>query len=205
MSIRYDADGTQGESQAGPEGQVLANRLGIVDVDEINEAELILLEHLYKAVLIEDLPDRALVAADLFNWHRRWLGNLYAWAGQLRTVNVSKGGFLFAAAGQIEKLLASFECDCLARFTPCHGMTDETLVEAIAVTHVEVILIHPFREGNGRLSRLLADVMAAQAGRGPLDYSAWDADKEAYFGAIRAGVSTDYEPMKRLVATALVR
>lgn len=41
-------------------------------------------------------------------------------------------------------------------------MSEEQLIEAIAITHVELILIHPFREGNGRLSRLLADVMAVQ-------------------------------------------
>lgn len=203
MTSRYRADGVQGEFQPGSEGQVLANRLGIVDAEEINEAELILLEQLYDAVLIEDLPERALVSADLFDWHRRWLGNMYDWAGQLRTVNVSKGGFMFAAAGLIPSLLAAFERDCLARCTPCHGMDDEALVEAIAVTHVEIILIHPFREGNGRLSRLLADVMAVQAGRGPLDYSAWDADKPAYFSAIRDGQGNDYAPMKRLVALAL--
>ena len=46
-----------------------------------------------------DPGDRALVAQDLVDWHRRWLGNLYDWAGQMRSVNVSKGGFMFAAAG----------------------------------------------------------------------------------------------------------
>ncbi len=70
------------------------------------------------------------------------------------------------------------------------------------MTHVEFILIHPFREGNGRLSRLLADVMAVQAGHDPLDYSAWDADKPAYFSAIQAGMAGDYAPMNRLVALA---
>lgn len=45
-------------------------------------------------------------------------------------------------------------------------MSEEQIIEAIAVTHVELILIHPFREGNGRLSRLLADVMAVQGDTG---------------------------------------
>jgi cell filamentation protein len=67
-----------------------------------------------------------------------------------------------------------------------------------------LILIHPFREGNGRLSRLLADVMAVQAGRGPLDYSCWDADKAAYFAAIQRGMSRDYAPMCKLVSVALI-
>jgi cell filamentation protein len=66
-----------------------------------------------------------------------------------------------------------------------------------------LILIHPFREGNGRLSRLLADVMAVQAGREPLDYSHWDANKVAYFAAIQRGMSRDYVPMGELVSVAL--
>lgn len=79
------------------------------------------------------------------------------------------------------QLLAEFERDCLHRYTPCENMDAHAhahaLAEAIAMCHVELILVHPVREGNGRLSRLLADVMAVQAGRGPLDYSHWDANK----------------------------
>jgi cell filamentation protein len=102
------------------------------------------------------------------------------------------------------RLLAVFEHDCLARFTPCHDIDDASLIEAIAMTHVEFILVHPFREGNGRLSRLLADVMVVQPGREPLDYSAWEPDKAAYFGAIQAGLANDYGPMQRLFEAVLV-
>lgn len=79
----------------------------------------------------------------------------------------------------------------------------DELVNAIAVTHVELIVIHPFREGNGRLSRLLADVMAVQAGHEPLDYSSWEQRKTAYIGAIHAGFSGDYSPMCQFVAEAM--
>ncbi len=182
---------------------MLANKLGITETADIEEAELILLEKLYDAVLVDALPERALTVADLRTWHRRWLGNVYSWAGEERSVNLSKGDFHFAIAAQIPRLLSVLERDCLLRFTPCDSLTDEALIEAIAVTHVEFILIHPFREGNGRLSRLLADVMAVQAGRDPLDYSSWDADRHSYFAAIQLGMNEDYEPMKRLVATAL--
>ena len=158
---------------------MLANKLGITEIADIEEAELILLEKLYDAVLVEALPERALTVADLRIWHRRWLGNVYSWAGEERSVNLSKGDFHFAIAAQIPRLLSVLERDCLLRFTPCDSLTDEALIEAIAVTHVEFILIHPFREGNGRLSRLLADEMAVQAGRDPLDYSPWDAIDKA--------------------------
>lgn len=81
-------------------------------------------------------------------------------------------------------------------------MGDEQLVEAIAVVHIELILIHPFREGNGRITRLLANVMAMQAGRPELDFSIWDEQKDRYFSAIQAGLD-DYEPIKELVRQVL--
>lgn len=202
MSDRYDAGASQGAYEPGSRNQVLRNKLGVTDTDEMAEVELLLLEKLYEAVLVEALPDRTLHVADLQTWHRRWLGNVYCWAGEERSVNMGKGDFQFAAAAQIPRLLTVFERDCLARFTPCHDLDDAQLIEAIAMTHVEFILIHPFREGNGRLSRLLADVMAVQAGHDLLDYSAWDADKPAYFSAIQAGMAGDYAPMKWLVAMA---
>ena len=118
-------------------------------------------------------------------------------------MNMGKDGFLFAAAPQIPRLLAAFEQDCLSRWTPCHGMAAPTLIEAIAVTHVEFILIHPFREGNGRLSRLLADVMAIQGGHETLDYSAWEARKGDYISAIHSVLSGNYAPMCGLVAAAM--
>lgn len=74
-------------------------------------------------------------------------------------------------------------------------MNELQLIEAIAVTHVELILIHPFR-GNGRLSRLLADVMAVQAGYKPLDYQSWEQNKTQYISSIHAGLTLDYRPMK---------
>jgi len=202
MNSRYDIEGDQGAFEPGSGDQVLRNKLGVTDSEEMDAVELLVLEKLYQAVLVEDLPDRRLRVADIKKWHQRWLGNVYGGAGQERSVNMGKGDFQFAAAAQVPRLLSEFERDCLARFTPCHDLDHEALVEAIAVTHVEFILIHPFREGNGRLSRLLADVMAVQAGREPLDYSAWDADKHAYFKAIHAGMDRNYTPMQALVALA---
>ena len=157
MTNRYTVQGAQGEFQPGSNDLVLANKLGIHSVEEMNELELYLLQQLYEEVLLAQIP----------------------------------------------RLLADFERSCLARWTPCHGMDTDPLAEAMAITHVEFILIHPFREGNGRLSRLLADVMAVQSGRGPLDYSAWNAHKAAYIQAIHQGVEMNYAPMKQLFVQAL--
>lgn len=200
---RYEVGGAQGAYQPGSGGAVLANKLGITDPDEMADAELSLLLQLYRHVLHTDFPEGPLTWAHLSAWHRLWLGSLYDWAGEQRSVNMSKGDFHFAVAGQIPSLLNKFERNYLVKLAPCAGMEESALVDAIAVVHVEFILIHPFREGNGRLSRLLADVMAVQAGYEPLDYSPWDRDKPLYFGAIQMGLGCDYEPMQRLVAEAL--
>lgn len=200
---RYDARTVEGEYQPGSSEQVLRNLHGITSVEDMNELELGLLAQLYESVLVDELPDRVLTVEDIKHWHHRWLGNVYEWAGQERSVNMSKGGFAFAAAGQVPRLLAQFERDCLQRWTPCQRLSTDELVEAVAITHVELILIHPFREGNGRLSRLLADVMVVQAGREPLDYTPWELNKTGYISAIHHGVSMNYEPMKHWVRLAM--
>lgn len=64
-------------------------------------------------------------------------------------------------------------------------------------SHVELMLIHPFREGNGRLGRLLATLMALQAGLPLLEFSEMlGVRKEEYFAAVRAGLDLNYQPMK---------
>ncbi|MFV2058466.1 MAG: Fic/DOC family protein [Thiohalomonadales bacterium] len=200
---KYDVTGSQGLYQPDSNNLVLANKLGITEVVDINEAELVLLEKIYEDVLINRLPQGAIKLEDIKTWHRRWLGNIYEWAGDERSVNMSKGDFHFAAAAQIPQLLNKFESEYLNRYTPCIDVSDDELIAAIAVVHIEFILIHPFREGNGRLSRLLADAMAVQSGYQPLDYSSWDENKNEYFTAIQQGIDMNYEPMKKWVARAL--
>lgn len=156
---RYQATGPQAECQPGSNGRVLRNRAGITDPAVMDDLEARLLLRLYERILRDQFPNRRLAVADLMGWHHQWLGNLYDWAGQPRSVNMSKDGFHFAAARQIPRLLDEFERTYLQRHTPCHDVSHDALVEAIAVCHVELILVHPFREGNGRLSRLLADGM----------------------------------------------
>jgi cell filamentation protein len=203
MTDRYQVTGAEGEFEPGSNEQVLRNLLGIHLLDDINELELGLLAQLYEEVLFNNFPDRRLSVLDLTRWHRLWLGNVYPWAGQARSVNLGKSGFMFASAAQIARLLDEFERKCLAAWTPCHSLAPGDLVRAIAVTHIEFILIHPFRDGNGRLSRLLADVMSVQAGHDPLDYSAWELGKSDYVGAIHTGLAGDYDPMCQLVTEAM--
>lgn len=199
---RYTVSGTEGEFEPGSDGQVLKNKLGITDPSELQEAETELLLALYTYVLDNVEPEQPITIAMVKEWHRKWLGNLFEWAGQERSVNLSKDGFPFAAASRIKALLAAFDRNCLARLTPCAGMSRNEAVAAIAEVHVELILIHPFRDGNGRIARLLADVMAGQAGLGQLDYTAWEQNREKYFAAIQAGLDGDYGPMTTWVRRA---
>lgn len=200
---RYDTSGNlEAQFESGSNDSVLKNKLGIQDTSEMDDIELDLLIQLYDQIPDWVKKDQKLNTADIREWHRRWLGNVYTWAGQYRTVNMGKGEFQFAAAAQIDRLMEVVDRNFLSRYTPCSNMTDEQLVAAIAKVHVELILIHPFREGNGRISRLLANVMAMQAGKPELDFSEWDEQKERYFSAIQAGLD-DYEPMKAMVRLVL--
>ena len=203
MTQRYQTSGAEGEFEPGSNGLVLRNLAGITSPDDMDALELELLGALYEEVLLNDFPDRIITAADLKHWHHLWPGNVYPWAGRERTVNLGKGGFQFATAGLLPGLLNDFERQCLTPWTPCGRLAPEEVVNAIAVTHVELIVIHPFREGNGRLSRLLADVMAVHAGHEPLDYSGWEQHKAEYIAAIHAGFSDNYAPMREFVASAI--
>lgn len=200
---RYDATGHEAEEQPGAEPGVLRNLPGLTSLQDITEAETELLNDLYAHVLPK-LWD-TLTFADIQRWHHQWLGHLYQWAGQLRTVNMSKGDFHFAAADQLPRLVSTFERDFLAQLSDLETMPKEAVIRYLAKSHVEFILIHPFREGNGRVSRLLLNVMALQAGFQPLDYQLWEENKEFYFRAIQAGVSGDYQHVERLVRDALAQ
>ena len=150
MKGRYDTAGNiEAQFEPGSNNQVLKNKLGIQNIAEMEEVELDLLIQLYDVIPEKVQVDQRITVADIKEWHRRWLGNVYTWAGQYRTVNIGKDAFQFAAAAQIERLMDVLDRDFLARYTPCNGMADEQLVEAIATVHIELILIHPFRDGNG--------------------------------------------------------
>lgn len=195
MANRYDtAHSIEGQFQPDSNHQVLLNKLGICDADEMESIELDLLDQLTNNVIDNITEDQAITVSDLCEWHRSWLGNVYAWAGHYRSVNMGKGDFHFAAAHLIPKLMQSLDNQFLSIYTPCQHMDDDQLVTALATVHIELILIHPFREGNGRLSRLLANVMALQAGQQMLDFSYLDNNKLAYFAAIQAGLD-NAEPM----------
>lgn len=203
MTDRYDTSGNpEGQFQPGSNDQVLFNKLGITNSSEMDDTELDLLVQLTEIILDEVEEGQIINSEDLREWHRRWLGNVYEWAGQYRSVNMGKVDFQFAAAHLIPELMQDFNDKFLVVYTPCNGMDEEALITALANVHIEYILVHPFREGNGRLSRLLATVMALQAGQPALDFSYMDENKTEYFAAVRSGLD-DVEPMKAVFRQVL--
>ena len=199
-SGRYDTSGyPEDQYEPGSDGTVLRNLRGITSRDEM---EIVETEELWRTQefllnIIEE--DQRLTAHDIFDMHRIWLDTVYEWAGKERRVNVSKDDFTFAMAHTISTLMAEFERNQLSRYTPCQFSDNDEIAQALAEVHVELMLIHPFREGNGRLGRLLATLMALQAGLPFLDFSVLAGEKkEEYFSAVRAGLDRNYAPMKQL-------
>ena len=202
---RYDVSGLT-EAQFEPEsnGLVLKNLLGISLPAEMDVAEANALVAAVDSLVRLYDEEHRFSASDICEFHRIWLGGIYAWAGEYRQVNVSKGDFMFATATRIPALMAEYERDMLSRCTPCKFATREEVVRVLAEAHVELVLIHPFREGNGRISRVLSTLMALQAGLPLLDFSPITGEKkEGYFTAVRAGVDRNYHPMGKIFAEVI--
>lgn len=197
MPSRYDTNQlTEAQFEPGSRGRVLQNLLGIRGKRAMDEMEATKLADATDWAIRHVTAEQRFTAADICQWHKQWLGEVYPWAGDYRQVNISKGGFVFAMAAQVPRLMLEFGRKELARFTPCTFDNLEGVLEAMAITHCELVLIHPFREGNGRLSRLLSQLMALQAGLPLLNFSVIKGkQREAYFAAVRAGMERDYAPM----------
>jgi len=200
MPTRYDTDHiTEAQFEPGSRGRVLKNLLGIRSKRAMDELEATKLKDATDWAIRHVTADQRFTAADICLWHKQWLGEVYPWAGEYRQVNISKGGFVFAMATQVPRLMLELERKDLARFTPCTFDKPEDVLDALAITHCELVLIHPFREGNGRLSRLLSQLMALQAGLPLLNFSVIKGkQRETYFAAVRAGMGRDYAPMREV-------
>ena len=87
------------------------------------------------------------------------------------------------------------------------AFNDKTeVVRALAETHTELVLIHPFREGNGRVARILSTLMALPAGMPLLDFSLIAEEKKnEYFAAVQAGLDKNYKPMEKVFSEIIER
>lgn len=204
---RYDISGLpEAQFEPGADEQVLKNRLGIKSSKEMDDAEARALEETIVGLVGKFNENHRFSASDLREIHKTWLGDVYEWAGEYRQVNVSKGDFPFAAAARVPSLMEEFEANLLMRYTPCNFKSRAEVIRALAETHVELVLIHPFREGNGRLARVLSIMLALQAGLPLLNFSLIAEEiKQEYFAAVQAGLDKNYAPMERLFAQIIER
>ena len=120
--------------------------------------------------------------------HAYLFGGLYDFAGQIRTKNISKGGFTFANALHFPTTLPAIE-----------HMPETTFGEIID-KYVEMNVAHPFMEGNGRSTRIWLDLMLKRTLKKCVDWS--KVDKRSYLAAMRQSV-TDVAPLRTLLFAAL--
>ena len=120
--------------------------------------------------------------------HAYLFGGLYDFAGQIRSVNISKGGFSFAQVLYLHDALKQIEA------------MPENDFDAIIDKYVEMNVAHPFHEGNGRATRIWLDMMLKKNLRLCIDWSR--VDKRTYLDAMQHSV-TDAEMLKSLLRDAL--
>ena len=197
---RYDVSGlVEAQYKAGSNDMVLRNLLGIIDPDEMDRVEARALAKATDILIRKYDQEHQFTAADTCHFHKTWLGKVYEWAGRYRKTNITKDDFTFAMAAQIHKLMEQFEQSQLTQYTPCEFKNREEVVKALAEVHTELLLIHPFREGNGRVARLLSLLMALQAELPILDFSLIsEHKKQEYIEAVHAGMDRNYQPMEAL-------
>lgn len=207
MATRYDVDHLdEAQTESGSRGRVLRNLLGIRGKREMDALEAEKLAEVTDWAIRHYSADHRFTAEDVKRLHRQWLGKVYPWAGDYRQVNIGKGGFAFAMAAQVPRLMEELERKYLAIYTPCTTADREGIIDALAIVHCELVLIHPFRDGNGRITRLLATLMALQAGLPLLDFSGIKGRKrQEYFAAVQASMGRDYEPMKKVFRSVVLR
>jgi cell filamentation protein len=200
MTDRYSTSHLlEDQYEPGSNGTVLRNLLGIKDKADLDHVEEVRFERLMEEAAARFDSDHRFTAQDILWLHKFWLDDVFSWAGVYRTVNIAKGGFMFAAAAHVPELMRQFENDQLVRLTPCRFEQIVDVVSALAEVHVELILIHPFREGNGRITRLLSVLMGFQAGLPPLDFlEIQGVKRDEYIAAVHAGMDRDYKPMERI-------
>ena len=120
--------------------------------------------------------------------HAYIFGGLYDFAGQIRKLNISKGGFVFASVGYLDETLKQIE------------QMPENNLENIVKKYVEMNVAHPFMEGNGRTTRIWLDMILKKNLSKCVDWSL--IDKTEYLEVMKQSV-TDYSEIYRLIENAL--
>ena len=169
---------------------LLDNKLNITDQIALAKAEEKISKQ--KAKQLFDSDDIAQVEVGTFAGlafiHTYLFADIYPFAGQLRTVNIAKGNFGFARVMYLEASLAHIDRMPQGDF------------DAIIEKYVEMNVAHPFREGNGRATRIWLDLMLKKEIRQVVDWN--QVDKEEYLSAMQRSPVKDLE-IKVLLKEAL--
>ena len=169
---------------------ILPNRLGIQ-----NQAKLARIEEKIskqKAKQLFDSGDIEKAKVGVFEGlafiHHYLFCDIYEFAGKIREVNISKGNFRFASAIYLESALKHIDA------------MPQNSFDAIIEKYVEMNIAHPFREGNGRATRIWLDRILKKELSKVIDYN--KVDKELYLSSMERSVVNDKE-IKELLKTAL--
>lgn len=169
---------------------VLENKLNITNQVELGRAEERISKQKAKQFFDTEEINKIEVGtfAGLAQIHRILFEDIYDFAGKIREVNIAKGNFRFAPLMYLKQSLEHID-----------GMAQGNFDEIIE-KYVEMNIAHPFREGNGRATRIWLDVMLKVNIQRVIDWNL--VDKEAYLSAMERSVVKDIE-IKQLLQAAL--
>ncbi len=181
------------------QNEFLPNLLNLTSAEEIALSEF---EGFLKAeiILTEKLSGRTKFDVKyILQIHKSALGHLYSFAGKYRDVNLSKGGFPFAAARFLPEIMKEFEKETLSKLPNKYSSKDE-LIKDIAKVHGEFLFIHPFRDCNGRTARILANLMSLKQGFDALRFELiTEKEFDVYVSAVQSAASRDYAKMEEIL------
>ena len=169
---------------------VLGNKLQLTSQVELNRAEEKLSKQKAKQLFESGDINNAEVGtfAGLAYIHAYLFGDVYEFAGQVRDVNLAKGSFRFAPVMYLQQALEHISAMPQQNF------------DQIVEKYVEMNVAHPFREGNGRATRIWLDLMLKKEILQVIDWNA--VDKADYLSAMERSVVKDIE-IKHLLKNAL--
>jgi cell filamentation protein len=189
-------------------GRVLRNKLNIKHKTTMDRAEYDALvkaqTHYYDAIITSSTK---ITCKLLRKMHRDWLKDIYEWAGEYRSVELAKDEFSWPPSYIVPENMARFEKELLAKHTPFKPRELASVCLFVSQIHAEFLYIHPFREGNGRMARWLADIMLIQAGY-PLPAYRFAGNgsrkvRAEYLDAVRLGYEQEYQALSRFFEEAV--
>ncbi len=181
---------------------ICLNYLKSTNVDFITKQEDLKLLEEY-SYLVENFDiSKSFGIETIQKWHKNIFCSIYPFAGDLRTVNMSKGNGIDAWEWRLDFLRGLPEFDSNLKAITSKEYNDiDIIIEDLAKISCDFLFIHPFREGNGRLSRLICDIILAKNGLPMIGLKLKKSD--SYIQVVHSGYECDYEPMEKLLKSKI--